>query len=96
MKQLLGTAPLVDVDAATKGYVDAADDIRPPLSVSSTAPISPNPGDLWVALDVGPTTVNLNFAVSPNDPLLDEPGMWVQTQAGPLGQDITFWIEDGL
>jgi hypothetical protein len=96
MKQLLGAAPSGTTDAVTKGYVDAADAIRPPLSVSSTAPSSPNVGDLWVAVDAGPATANFNFAVAANDPALVTPGMWVQTQVGPAGQDVTFWIEDGL
>jgi hypothetical protein len=69
---------------------------HPPLTVSATPPIGPKPGNLWLAVDAGPVTANLNFTVAPNNPALVAPGMWVQTQAGPTGQDVTFWIEDGL
>ena len=69
---------------------------HPPVAVSSAPPTSPKPGDLWVAIDAGPVTVNPNFVIAPNDPNLVTPGMWVQTQVGPTGQDVTFWIEDGL
>lgn len=56
MKQLSGTnqnsnkienvpTPVNDNDAANKKYVD---DKVPTITVSSTAPSSPNVGDIWV------------------------------------------------
>jgi hypothetical protein len=152
MKRLLGVSPAGADDAATKGYVDAADVLQvhlagneiltgtktfaapvivaeqatpsapvgalalyakadghlyslgdtgpearhPPVAVSSAPPAAPKAGDLWVAVDAGPVTANFNFAVTPNNPAMVTPGMWVQTQVGPTGHDVTFWIEDGL
>jgi hypothetical protein len=35
-----------------------------------------------------------NLVVSPTNPGLTQPGLWVQTGLGS-GTDMTFWIEDG-
>lgn len=34
--------------------------------------------------------------VSPTDPALTDPGLWIQTDLGPTGDDMTFWVEDGV
>lgn len=39
---------------------------------------------------------NNNLFVQNADPVMTEPGLWVQTGLGDDGTGFTFWIEDGV
>lgn len=47
-----------------------------------------------VSAESGP----LSLAIQPTEPTFPagQPGLWIQTGLGPTGDDMTFWIEDGL
>lgn len=51
-------------------------------------------GDQGEKGDTGPMAV----AIQPTAPDFGpgQPGLWIQTGAGPAGNGFTFWIEDGL
>lgn len=36
-----------------------------------------------------------NLFVQNADPVMTEPGLWIQTGLGDSGDDFAFWIEDG-
>jgi hypothetical protein len=38
---------------------------------------------------------NTNVFVQPTDPIMTEPGLWIQTGLGTDGTGITLWVEDG-
>lgn len=37
-----------------------------------------------------------NLFVQPLDPAMTGPGLWIHTGLGLGGDDVTFWVEDGL
>ncbi len=51
-------------------------------------------GDPGLQGDPGP--VFQNVFVQPTNPGLVTQGIWVQTGLGMSGDDMTFWVEDGL
>lgn len=91
-----GTALYSKTDGHLYSLGDTGSESRhPPVSVSASAPITPKTGDLWVATGVGPAQAVGNFAVGTGNPLLQGPGVWVETGLGLGGGDFTMWIEDG-
>ncbi len=66
----------------TTGVVDLA--VVTPVASSGGTPVIVGPP--------GPA----NLVISPTDPGLTIPGMWIQTGLGDNGDDFSIWIEDGL
>lgn len=71
-------------------HVDLTQVSTVPISTGEAVTIGPK-GDTGATGPAGPA----NLVVSPTNPGLTQPGLWVQTGMGASGTGITFWIEDG-
>lgn len=92
------TIPSVSVAVSVSEAIDYTN--HPLIYYGSDDPPDPTnlpDGTLFFQYGSTPTpSGEQNLYVQSTDPGLTIPGLWIQTGLGSDGNDMTFWVEDGL